>query len=82
MPTRQDDVENRDKVYFKLVKLHKGEYAVQGIPQPSETLQGAAEWDEIFLAGTSLTRQEKIGKKETDPCGPSTRFLFLICGRN
>ena len=60
---------------FKLVKLHKSECAVQGIPQPSEALQGAAEWDEIFLANRSLTRQEKIGKKERDLCGPSTRFL-------
>ena len=60
---------------FKLVKLHKSECAVQGIPQPSETLQGAAEWDEIFLTSRSLTRQEKIGKKERDLCGPSTHFL-------
>ena len=74
---------------FKLVKLHKGEYAVRGIPQSSETLQGAAKWDEILtLQEDSLLAEVSLGKRERGerPLKAFDAFFCVasdhICGRN
>ena len=72
-----------------LVKLHKGEYAVRGIPQSSETLQGAAKWDEILtLQEDSLLAEVSLGKREKGERRLKAFDAFFcvasghICGRN
>ena len=71
------------------MKLYKGEYAVRGIPQSSETLQGAAKWDEtLTLQEDSLLAEVSLGKREKGerPLKAFDAFFCVasdhICGRN
>ena len=60
------------------MKLHKSEYAVQGIPQPSETLQGVAEWVKIFLAIEEVSQgKRKLGKRRETSAGLRRQRPYL-----